>query len=122
MVDDRSLFICPLTCKIYNFYVAPNVLSVLKYLKFSLFLPQIYRAKSSDHLRNLKIRLFCCYSTQIVQFSYKISATGTSSHKIVIERDQKQCADISCEKKTDFSYIIPNVFDRRRVEGFSLID
>ena len=30
MVDDRSLFICPLTRKVYNFYVAPNVLSVLK--------------------------------------------------------------------------------------------
>ena len=42
MVDDRSLFICSLTRKVYNFYVAPNVdpvgPEVLKHFKFSLFL------------------------------------------------------------------------------------
>ena len=68
-----------------------------------------------------KNRLFSCYSTQIVRFSSKISATGTSSQTIVIERDRKQCADVNCEKH-DFSYIIPNVFDRlSRHLGFSKI-
>ena len=59
----------------------------------------------------LTIDYFVVNSTQIVQFSTKTFAMGSSSQKRVVELDRKQWVDVRCEKHR-FPYTLSMIFDR----------
>ena len=57
------------------------------------------------------ICIYVVIPLKIFKFSSKISATGSSFQKEVLELDREQQADVNCEKH-DLSNIIPINFDR----------
>ena len=61
--------------------------------------------------QRLKVDYYVVIPLKIFKFSSKISATGSSFQKEVLELDREQQADVNCEKH-DLSNIIPINFDR----------